>query len=409
MSDGGRRTEILDTAASLFASHGLDTSLKDVADACGILPGSLYHHFESKEAIFSELVQRYRDDLERVATEADDTAGHGQASAVDVRVVSFGRAVAACAVRHRAGLYLTMHELPPGVEPGLTSFADGAPSSVRTGMLEILESGRDAGAVRGDVDLDLLAERVCQSMLHFAVGDSYLAPGAAAEPELRCRILLDGLAAVPPAPGELDRSDALSRARAVVTAPVEGAGDTREESIRLAAKTEFGRRGYAATGMREVAAVAGVASSAVYRHYESKEALLEAVMRPYAEERFAAWGAVLGSSSSPRQKLDALSWVNIVLLDRFRDEFRIQSAWLREWPPNIRKLGSTAGQRRDLRALLASGERNGELRLPPGNMEQRGRGAYEALWTPESIVRSAGPARSHQLARQTVLEGALVR
>jgi len=55
---GSRRTEILDTAAALFASSGLRTSLKEIADACGILPGSLYHHFESKEAIIVELVER---------------------------------------------------------------------------------------------------------------------------------------------------------------------------------------------------------------------------------------------------------------------------------------------------------------------------------------------------------------
>ncbi len=55
-SDGARRAEILETAATLFASSGLRTTLKDIADACGILPGSLYHHFDSKEAIVIELV-----------------------------------------------------------------------------------------------------------------------------------------------------------------------------------------------------------------------------------------------------------------------------------------------------------------------------------------------------------------
>src|SRR6185312_7242035 len=47
--DGTRRTEILQTAAQLIATSGLRTSLQEIADAAGILPGSLYHHFESKE------------------------------------------------------------------------------------------------------------------------------------------------------------------------------------------------------------------------------------------------------------------------------------------------------------------------------------------------------------------------
>ena len=46
-TDGGRREEILETAAELFGTSGLRTSLREIADACGILPGSLYHHFDS--------------------------------------------------------------------------------------------------------------------------------------------------------------------------------------------------------------------------------------------------------------------------------------------------------------------------------------------------------------------------
>lgn len=57
--DGARRTEILETAAALFASSGLRTSLKEIADACGILPGSLYHHFDSKESIVDEILSGF--------------------------------------------------------------------------------------------------------------------------------------------------------------------------------------------------------------------------------------------------------------------------------------------------------------------------------------------------------------
>jgi AcrR family transcriptional regulator len=72
-SEAVRREEILQTAARLFASSGFRTSLADIADACGILPGSLYHHFDAKEAIVVELVHRYHDDLDRIAKEACDT------------------------------------------------------------------------------------------------------------------------------------------------------------------------------------------------------------------------------------------------------------------------------------------------------------------------------------------------
>jgi AcrR family transcriptional regulator len=41
----------------VIAISGLRTSLQQIADTAGILPGSLYHHFESKEAILVELVR----------------------------------------------------------------------------------------------------------------------------------------------------------------------------------------------------------------------------------------------------------------------------------------------------------------------------------------------------------------
>jgi AcrR family transcriptional regulator len=59
-----RRDQILTTAAELFATKGYTkTSMRDVATASGILAGSLYHHFDSKEAIAVELVENYHADL----------------------------------------------------------------------------------------------------------------------------------------------------------------------------------------------------------------------------------------------------------------------------------------------------------------------------------------------------------
>ncbi len=49
-----RRARILDRAAFLFGEHGYDrTSMRDIATAVGILPGSVYYHFPSKEALLA--------------------------------------------------------------------------------------------------------------------------------------------------------------------------------------------------------------------------------------------------------------------------------------------------------------------------------------------------------------------
>jgi len=52
----GRRQEILLVAADLFARRGYDgVGVRQIADAAGILGGSLYHHFDSKRDLYVEV------------------------------------------------------------------------------------------------------------------------------------------------------------------------------------------------------------------------------------------------------------------------------------------------------------------------------------------------------------------
>ena len=110
--DGTRRTEILQTAALLIATSGLRTSLQEIADAAGILPGSLYHHFESKEAILVELLRRYHSDLDRTAEHALSRLDDASSRSPFDRIVDLSSAVAQCAVTHSAALQMTFYEGP---------------------------------------------------------------------------------------------------------------------------------------------------------------------------------------------------------------------------------------------------------------------------------------------------------
>jgi AcrR family transcriptional regulator len=59
-----RRAELLAIAAKLFAERGLRaTTVRDIADAAGILSGSLYHHFDSKESMVDEILRNFLDAL----------------------------------------------------------------------------------------------------------------------------------------------------------------------------------------------------------------------------------------------------------------------------------------------------------------------------------------------------------
>ncbi|MEO6471071.1 MAG: helix-turn-helix domain-containing protein, partial [Aeromicrobium sp.] len=59
-----RREELLQIAAELFATKGFkNTTVRDIADAAGILSGSLYHHFDSKESMVDEILSSFQDEL----------------------------------------------------------------------------------------------------------------------------------------------------------------------------------------------------------------------------------------------------------------------------------------------------------------------------------------------------------
>lgn len=55
-----RRAELLAIAADLFARRGfVVTTVREIADAAGILSGSLYHHFDSKESMVDEILREF--------------------------------------------------------------------------------------------------------------------------------------------------------------------------------------------------------------------------------------------------------------------------------------------------------------------------------------------------------------
>ena len=64
-----RREALLDAAAAMFAAKGYDgTSIRDIAGAVGMLPGSLYYHFKSKEEL---LIAVYRKGVARFEAAID--------------------------------------------------------------------------------------------------------------------------------------------------------------------------------------------------------------------------------------------------------------------------------------------------------------------------------------------------
>ncbi|WP_454231487.1 TetR/AcrR family transcriptional regulator [Mycolicibacterium fortuitum] len=410
--DRTRRTEILETAATLIATSGLRTSLQEIADSAGILPGSLYHHFESKEAILVELLERYHEDLDRIAEHAQSRLdGPDPASPFD-RIAEFGSDIARCAVAHRAALQMSFYESPSS-NPDLVALAQRRPTATLDAMQQTLRAARWSGYLRSDVDLAVLSDRVCQTMLQ--VGLDVMRHNAAPEKlaTLLCRILLEGLSTGQPADAELDKSAPFVAADAVVRTWIEEAAseaDDKTAHIRAVARAEFGRRGYESTTVRDIASAAGMGTGTVYRLIGSKDELLAAIMQAFGEKIAVGWTEVLGSEGTTIEKLDALSWIHTNALDQFGDEFRIQLAWMRQSPPDTPNPGWLFTKRvKQVKSLLADGIKTGEIGIDSPSNEMLARSVICVGWIPENILRELGTRASQIHVRDTSLRGVVAR
>jgi AcrR family transcriptional regulator len=407
--DGTRRSEILQTAASLIASSGLRTSLQEIADAAGILPGSLYHHFESKEAILVELIRRYYADLDRIGEIAHERLDKPDSRSAADQIVELGSAIARCAVEHRAALQMSFYDAP-SANPELVELLQKPPTAVQQAMLQTLRAGKWSGYIRSDIDLPTLADRICQTMMH--VGLDIIRHTAPADQTalVLCRIMLHGLAARPPSDRELDGSPAFAAAEAAIKTwsdESESGANDKAAHVRAVARAEFGKKGYEVTTIRDIASAAGLGTGTVYRLIGSKEELLASIMESFGIKAGGGFAAVLRTDATPVEKIDALNWVNINALDQFPDEWKIQLAWMRQSPPDTPNPGLAFTMRlRQLRTLLSEGIQSGDIQIEdPPSLAMLSRCVMDILWMPENIVRDQGKHAALVIARDTVVRG----
>jgi AcrR family transcriptional regulator len=114
------REQILDTAEELFAERGYhSTSLKDVAERCEFSVGSIYQFFESKDALYEEVLMRRGPELseEMVRVAASGAPADEQLLALAQLQVSHFR-------KYPAWGRLSTRVLTPGMRP-----ATGVPAS----------------------------------------------------------------------------------------------------------------------------------------------------------------------------------------------------------------------------------------------------------------------------------------
>ena len=147
-----RRDVILERAADLFAKQGVAaTTVREIAEAVGILSGSLYHHFPSKDAIVDAIVAAFMDDL---VHRYDGVLASSSDPAARLRGLVHASIATSAEHPHATEIYQSDSRYLQAAD-GPTSVRQHA-RAVRAAWLKVLEEGAAAGVFRGDVPVKVI-------------------------------------------------------------------------------------------------------------------------------------------------------------------------------------------------------------------------------------------------------------
>jgi TetR/AcrR family transcriptional regulator, cholesterol catabolism regulator len=147
-----RRDELLSLAATMFAERGLRaTTVRDIADSAGILSGSLYHHFSSKEEMVDEVLRGFLDWLFERYRQIVETEPNPLERLKGLFMASFE----AIATRH-AEVVIYQDEAKRLSAQERFSYVEERNKEQRKMWVEVLNQGIAEGYFRPDVDVDLV-------------------------------------------------------------------------------------------------------------------------------------------------------------------------------------------------------------------------------------------------------------
>ena len=186
-----RRGELLAIAARLFAAKGFTkTTVRDIADAAGILSGSLYHHFDSKESMVDEILSSFQAELfgaydAILLSDADARTKLEHAVTVSFEAID----------QHRDEVAIFQNDA--GYLGGFERFGYLAERNAqsRDVWMTLLTDGVSSGVLRADLDVEL-TYRFIRDTVWVAV--AWYRPGGKLTHDVVARqylsILLDGIA-----------------------------------------------------------------------------------------------------------------------------------------------------------------------------------------------------------------------
>jgi AcrR family transcriptional regulator len=188
-----RRAHMVLLAGELFAKKGYRaTTVREIADAAGILSGSLYHHFDSKESIGDEILSGFINEV--LADYRAAVASAGSPRAVLEQIV---RSTSRTLARHRAALAMLQNDWSYFSTQPRFGYLRKALREIERTWIAQLELGKESGAFRADLDAKL-TYRLLRDVLWIPAQWSWTG-GFSTEQVVDgfLRLLFDGIATAP--------------------------------------------------------------------------------------------------------------------------------------------------------------------------------------------------------------------
>jgi AcrR family transcriptional regulator len=193
-----RRAQILATAREMFARKGIrSTTVREIADAVGVLSGSLYHYFDSKDRMVEEILMGF---LDAIRAQYTEVVARNEGAAQSLRDLVFASLEVARDQPDATAIY--QNELQYLRETPRFKDVQTAAAEVQEVWLGILERGVADGSFRDDI-----APRVFHRLIRDAVwlsGRGHRSDGGYTIGQLAdaiTSIFLDGFSAHPTAGG----------------------------------------------------------------------------------------------------------------------------------------------------------------------------------------------------------------
>lgn len=144
---------ILDAAIRLFSEHGFDgVSMRGVAMEAGVSKSNIYHHFESKEALYLAIMQASAQSL----SEMVETLAEGKGD-FEQRLRKFAKAHLAHLFDNAMTARLVLREIFSAESKWKRILAEQLVGGIFERLISIFENGQKAGLLRKGVDPGLCA------------------------------------------------------------------------------------------------------------------------------------------------------------------------------------------------------------------------------------------------------------